>query len=466
MSGIPGSLLLIGLPLGMAVVVYLLRRWALVASLLSALTTTSLGVLCVSLPLDRPAFALGQAIAFGQSVSILGHELGVDDASRVWLAFLFLTASLLFLFAWRISQGWTFFPVGLALTSIYSAVLLLQDQTLAALAFAMSAALVVIIAQGGVRGSVRGALRYLVVTVLGVLLLLLAGWLIDQSTLRPEFASLARQALLPLAFGLGLWLAMIPFHTWLVALAADAPPLVMALVACVGQGLAIWFLLDFLRDNPGAAEPWPVYQALQIAGLAMTLTGGVFAAAQRDFGRLFGYALLANLGVLLIALGDGSSRGVTTALLHLAYRTASAVLMGAGLAVLRHRATTDAFADLQGLARRLPLTTIGLLGGGLALAGFPLTAGFPTQWAVLRMVAGSQWPWVLALIASSAGVLIGLLRGLSAMLGPDTGRDVAPQPVIAAGLIALLLILNLVGALQPQLLLEPVEQAVQALNLF
>lgn len=466
MSGIPGPFVLIGLPLAMAVAVYLVRRWALIASLLSALTTAGLGVLCLRLPLDRPALVMGQAISFGQSVSILGRELGIDDASRIWLAFAFLSASMLFLFAWRISQGWTFFPTGLALTSLYSGVILLQHQTLAALTFAMAATLVVFVVQSGVHGPVRGALRYLVVTVLGVPLFLLAGWLIDQSTLRPENASLARQAVIPLAFGLGLWLAVVPFHTWLTALAADAPPLVTAFVACVGQGLVIWLGLDFLRDNPAAVEPWPVYPALQVAGLTMALIGGAFAAVQRDFGRLFGYALLANLGVLLLALGDGSSRGLTTALLHLAHRTGSAVLMAAGLAVLRHRAATDSFAGVSGLARRLPLTTVGLLGGGLGLAGFPLTAGFPTHWAVLRMVAGTQWPWVLALLASSAGIVVGLLRGLSALLGPETDRDIAPQPVIAAGLIALLLILNVAAALQPQLFLAPAEQVVQTLNLF
>jgi formate hydrogenlyase subunit 3/multisubunit Na+/H+ antiporter MnhD subunit len=128
--------------------------------------------------------------------------------------------------------------------------------------------------------------------------------------------------------------------------------------------------------------------------------------------------------------------------------------------------------------------------GGLALAGFPLTAGFATHWAVKRVVwnwaqafsplaaetaatvetaPGPEWVWILtsvALLASSVGIVVGMLRGLSAMLGTEARDDVAGQPIIASLMLLALAVLATVVALHPQLFLEQVQHAVQSFSLF
>jgi formate hydrogenlyase subunit 3/multisubunit Na+/H+ antiporter MnhD subunit len=140
--------------------------------------------------------------------------------------------------------------------------------------------------------------------------------------------------------------------------------------------------------------------------------------------------------------------------------------MAVSLAIVRHRATTDRFEGLRGVARKLPLATAGLMLGGLALAGFPLTAGFPAHWAVYRTMAGEQWLWTLLLLASSSGIAIGLLRGLNAMLGANAQSEMAPQPVVASLLVLALAALTIALGLYPQLLLDPVQGAAQAFSLF
>lgn len=215
------------------------------------------------------------------------------------------------------------------------------------------------------------------------------------------------------------------------------------------------------------------------------------AAFQHDLGRLFGYAALSDLGILLLAVGSGGSQGLRLAFLHGINRSVAITLVAAALAVLRHRATTDQFARLRGLGRRLPVVTVGLALGGLALAGFPLTAGFATHWAVWRstwnwvqplspltqggtppamgIVPAQEWLWVLtllALLASSVGIVIGLLRGLGAMQGSDDRKEVAPQPVIASLLLLGLIAFSLLLGVYPQLFLELVSDAVQAFSLF
>lgn len=466
MTPIPGPIILLALPLLAASAAYLVRRWAILAAGLSSATAAVLAILCLRLPLDRSAFVLGQEVAFGRPVIILGRNLILDSASQVWLALVFALAAVFYLFAWRVSQGRSFFPFSLVLLSLYALIALLQTFSLAVIVLAISTTLAAFIIQGGQHTSVRGAQRYLLITLLAVPLLLAAAWFVDQSLVDPGNAEMARHALLPAALGFGLLLAVVPFGTWIPALAADAPPIVSAFILTAGQAMALFLALVFLRDTPSALDHPATPAAIQWAGLLMAASGGVMAAVQRDFGRLFGYAALSDLGVLLLAFGAGGGQGLTLTLLHMFSRAASITLLAAALAILRHAATTDNYARLQGVARRLPIATLGLMVGNLALAGFPLTAGFATHWAVYRAVSGEQWTWAVILLASSAGIAIGLLRGLSAMLGANPRKDVARQPVLASFMVLALAGLVIVLGLYPQLFLEPARSAAQAFSLF
>jgi NADH:ubiquinone oxidoreductase subunit 2 (subunit N) len=80
-----------------------------------------------------------------------------------------------------------------------------------------------------------------------------------------------------------------------------------------------------------------------------------------------------------------------------------------------------------------------------------------------------QWASTLALLAilaSSAGIIIGLLRGLSAMLGSDDREDVVRQPILASMMVLALAALVIVLGLYPQLFLGLVQSAAQAFSLF
>ncbi len=490
MTPIAGPIILVALPLLVAVVTYLIRRWAFLVAFIAAATVGALALLCLYLPLDRSAFVLGQEIGFGRPVVILGRNLVLDPGGQAWMAFIFGLAVVFYLFSWRISQGQSFVPFSLAILSLYAFIVLLQTFSLAVLVFAISVTLAVFIIQGGRRSSIRGAQRYLLITLLSVPLLLAAAWLVDQSLLAPGSADMTRQAMLPAMLGFGMLLAVFPFGTWMPALAADAPPIVTAFVFTAAQAMALYLVLVFVRSASWTLTDPAVSTVIQLAGLVMAAIGGLMASAQRDFGRLFGYAALSNLGFLLLTLVMGGSQGQVLALLHMANRALAATLLAGALSIIRHRATTDQFSDLQGVARRLPIATIGLVLGCLALAGFPLTAGFPTHWALGRAVwnwalpfsplaqdagavagttSGGQWAGglvLLALVIASGGIVIGTLRGLGAMLGADPREDMARQPIIASLMVVVMAAMVILLGLYPQLFLDPILNAAEALSSF
>ena len=115
MTSIPGPLLLLVSPLLAALATYLLRRWVILAAFLSALTAGALAFLCMRLPLDQPAFVIGQEVVFGRPVVVVGRTLVLDPVGQAWLSFVFAFAALLYLVAWRLSQGRMFFSVSVAL---------------------------------------------------------------------------------------------------------------------------------------------------------------------------------------------------------------------------------------------------------------------------------------------------------------------------------------------------------------
>ena len=106
----------------------------------------------------------------------------------------------------------------------------------------------------------------------------------------------------------------------------------------------------------------------------------------------------------------------------------------------------------------MPLATAGLVLGGLSLAGMPLTAGFPSRWAIYRLLSAPDL--ALAMLLSGAGVAFGYLRGLSTLLGSSTEPKVRREPFIASLMILGMIILCLGLGLRPQWLLPPIQRVV------
>jgi len=506
-----GPLFLIVLPLTLAPVVYLLRRWALLAASLASATTLVMASLCWRLPLDRPlsvpglTSVLGWKVALGEPMMVLGREFALELAGCSTLGFIYLMAAVAFLFAWRISQGRLFFPLGLIILSLVGAAVMIRHFLFAVLFLWIASIVAVFIIQGDREGPRRGALQYLVMVSLAIPPLLITPWLIDLQAVNLDNLALLRYATVLLAIGFAILLAVVPFHGWVSAVAVDAPPMVAAFVLTVANAVVLLLLLNLLQSYPWLSEDPQVFHLLRLGGLLMATVGGLLAFAQRDFSRLLGYAVLSDMGCTLVALGTASPSALAAALLQVTHRSVGLMLTAMGLAVVRHRTGSDSFVNpstgpwsfgtcpgrqvqgpgtkgsghrLGGVARHLPLSTAGLILGGLSLAGMPLTAGFPSRWAIYRLLSGYHSPapglsqvllkpgagLALAMLLSGAGVAFGYLRGLSTLLGPSTEPKVKREPFIASLMILGMIVLCIGLGLCPQWLLPPIERVVESFS--
>jgi formate hydrogenlyase subunit 3/multisubunit Na+/H+ antiporter MnhD subunit len=457
---------LIALPLIAALLTSGLRRSATLSALIAAGLPTAGALLALTNDLSSP-------------FTLLGRELILTTGDRFAVAFLFLCAAATFMGVWRTSPNWTYYPV--TLLSLAAVVMAIGARPVevavvvgrpfdpfhySVIFLTIACMLAIFPLQGGQPGVANGTVRFMALMVIGLPAFLTASWVLDQFTQSPDAVNLAQTASVLILFGCAVWLGVVPFHAWLPGIASEAPPLSSAFVLGI-INVAAWFLMldmfheiKVLYDNPA------LLGVLQIAGILTAVVGGLLALAQRDFGRLMGYAVLSDVGVALVAYGTGTATGLSAALVVVFMRTFGLGLMSMGLAVARQRAQRpdDSFETLTSLAWRAPWAAIVVIVGGFSLAGLPPFAGFTGRWAALQQVAYNNLPIALALLISTIGVATGTLRGLQYVLRRPTSADITVERIpsltimLLVGAIALTLILGLF----PDLIAPAIRQMVAA----
>jgi formate hydrogenlyase subunit 3/multisubunit Na+/H+ antiporter MnhD subunit len=473
---LPQAFWLIALPIGAVPIVYLLRRInvgaiiAAVVALLSAWWVTRLPT--------------------GIILNLLGRSVELDRLSQITLLLLFTATALLFLIPALLprlrskskssgvaaSNKWsdsrTFYPVGLAILGLFGAASLSRHLGIIAILIEIAVILTVFVIQGGRLDSTRAALRFLVLMSLATPLFLLAAWRIDFYQLSGGIQTNNNSELTALLifFGFALWLAVVPFHSWLTTTSAESAPATAAFVLIAFPIIAFSSMIHLLADFPWLVDSPQLVRAIIIAGVATALLGGILAGVQRGFSELMGYAALYNLGCTLALLGLGGSAGVVTILVSLVVRTLALTLMAASASAIRLRAGSDGFAQLREMAQQMPIATAGLLLGGLTLAGVPFTAGFALHWQLLHSLAEIDPRWSILTALGGLGVGIGYLRGFrSALLPGRITRGSAKgaargavvftvqEPLLLLGLILVLSAATILLGLFPAVLIEPLQ---------
>lgn len=452
------ALWLVALPVGVVPVVYLLRRIRLG------------GILAVLISLCMVWLVL-RAPTASAAVNLLGRPVGLTVLSQITLGIILLATSGLFLttvlcppfMKAAIHSGLnlerrTFYPAGMAILGLLVAASLTSHLGFTALLVTGAAILTVFVIQGERLDSTRAALRFLILMGLATPFFLLASWQIDS--VRVGQVRNLSQITFFISLGFAIWLAVIPFHSWLTTIAIEAAPNASAFVLISFPTVAFATLINLLAELPWLVDTPRLMEAIVIAGMVTAVTGGILASVQRGFGALMGYTVLYDVGCMLAMVGGRSRDTVLMVLVSLAVRALALTLLAASTSSLRTRVVSDGFVEMAGIARRMPISSAGLIVAGLTLAGAPFTAGFVVRWQLFQSLDGA----VLIVIAQM-GIALGYLRGLHALLLPlkTSRREVglAPQwyePPWLAAFIVLLAGSCILLSLYPGVLIAPLRE--------
>ncbi len=117
---------------------------------------------------------------------------------------------------------------------------------------------------------------------------------------------------------------------------------------------------------------------------------------------MFAYSSVAQIGYIILGLSFNSSTGLTASIVHLFNHgiTKAAIFMLVGAAAISLGGAS--LAQINGMGRRMPVTTFALVLCGLSLIGVPGTAGFVSKWYLVLAALEKGQGWLVAMILLSS----------------------------------------------------------------
>ncbi len=195
--------------------------------------------------------------------------------------------------------------------------------------------------------------------------------------------------------------AQLPLHTWLPD-AMEGPTPVSALIHAATMVTAGVYLI---------ARMFPLFElaptAADIAafvGLATLLVAATIALVVTDLKRIIAYSTMSQIGYMIVGVSIGAyTAGLFHLMTHAFFKALLFMAAGSVIAAMANRQNIDL---MGGFRKALPFTSVLLLIGALALAGFPGFSGFFSKDEILTFAAerGGMY-WIFAIGGYAAAFL-------------------------------------------------------------
>ncbi len=433
-------ILWIFVPAAVSIILFFIRSRARLVAGLGVGLCILLALLAWALPVGRP-ISLGPwsflpAIQISDSFTILGRRLVLDNSDRIFLILIYLGLAFWFGGSIIARAGRLFIPLGLAMGVALTAALAVEPFLYAAL-FIELAVLISIPLLSPPGSPVRSSvLRYLTFQTLGMPFILLAGWLLTGVGSEPTDPALTIRITSLLGLGFALLLAIFPFHIWIPMVAQDVQPYRATFVIFVVPTVISLFALSFFDQYTWLQSLPALYSILIFLGSLMVIGGGIWALLQNHVGRMFGFTIVAEIGLTLLVIGLSGRIGnegnlaagadvvytITEGYLfaQLLPRGISLALWALAVSTWQRDPDQLGFNSLAGISRRFPIATAAVLIAQLSLAGMPLLAAFPLRirlWTVMATI--SPFATIVLVVGSAALIFAGLRLLLAILRSPE-----------------------------------------------
>jgi multicomponent Na+:H+ antiporter subunit D len=301
----------------------------------------------------------------------------------------------------------------------------------------------VLIALGGGKHQLEGALKYVAINLFASVVFLSALGLLYGATGTLNLADLALKAesfpepafftkvsmLLLVTFAVKAGLA--PFFFWLPASYHTPPTVISAVFAGLLAKVGIYAVLRvfplLFGQDPGFTIP-----VLQVIA-AVTMLIGVFGAfAQTNFRRILAFHSVSQMGYILMGFTFGAAQGIAASVFFILHHSVVKSNLFLISGYVRKAFGSEKMEDLGGLAKGSPWLAATFVIAAFSLAGFPPLSGFLGKLALVKAGLAGPDGWLVGVsLFVSVFTLLSMLKiWLSAFWSPaPTGIDrvVLPQ---------------------------------------
>ena len=252
----------------------------------------------------------------------------------------------------------------------------------------------ILIAFDRTRDGLEGSLKYLILSAVATVMMLLSVGLLllvaggtsfgaVSAALRAASGNLVpRIAVGTFVCGLFIKGGVFPFHGWLPGAYSSAPSSVSVLLAGIVTKVSGVYGLIRLAVSVFPASP-SLNEVFLLAGAVSIVIGALAALKQTDMKGLLAYSSISQVGYIILALGCGTPLGIAAAVLHLFNHSLFKSLLFVNAAAVEQRTGTTDMRRLGGLGSRMPYTSTTSVIGLLSTAGIPPFSGF---WSKLVML--------------------------------------------------------------------------------
>jgi NADH-quinone oxidoreductase subunit M len=333
-----------------------------------------------------------------------------------------------------------------------------------------------LIALWGGRGRVYATVKFVVYTMAGSALMLVAIVATVSASGSPSFHLADLVAAGPVPMPAQMWLfaafalafavkvPLFPLHTWLPDAHVEAPTAGSVLLAGVllkmGTYGYVRFCLPLFPEATVTAAPFLI--ALACIGIWY---GAWVAFAQRDVKSLVAYSSVSHLGLVVVGLFALNAQGIAGGVLQMISHGLSTGALFLLVGMLYDRARSREIASFGGLWSTMPRYSALFLVVAMASIGLPGTSGFVGEWLSLL---GAFQANMLAGAVAAFGVVLGAVFMLwlvqRMFFGPpgaaSTGwTDLGPREL--AVMVPLVVLILWIG-IYPATFLEPIQRTSQA----
>lgn len=196
--------------------------------------------------------------------------------------------------------------------------------------------------------------------------------------------------------GFGIEAAVFPLNAWLPDAHSSAPSSISAILSGIAIKTGVYGIarMIFTIFNAGS-----ILTFIAFLGLLTLLIGEMSAFRQDDIKRLLAYSSIGQIGLIVFALGIATSPGVFASLFQIVSHTLAKTLLFLAVGYMIYKVGSKNITSLNGVGKRMPLTSFAFAIGSFSLIGLPPFAGFMSKLSIVYAAIEVKKPIFLAFIA-------------------------------------------------------------------
>ncbi len=196
--------------------------------------------------------------------------------------------------------------------------------------------------------------------------------------------------------GFGIEAAVFPLNAWLPDAHSSAPSSISAILSGIAIKTGVYGIarMIFTIFNAGS-----ILTFIAFLGLLTLLIGEMSAFRQDDIKRLLAYSSIGQIGLIVFALGIATPPGVFASLFQIVSHTLAKALLFLAAGYMIYKVGSKNITSLNGIGKRMPLTSLAFAIGSFSLIGLPPFAGFMSKLSIVYAAIQVKKPIFLAFIA-------------------------------------------------------------------